>query len=108
MNQKTLDSTIIDSISTGNTGIGGSTLWGAPELQTNTGGTSSLLENLILNSTSIPNDYQHENTLFSTNELESQFPETSFLSKDAVAWDRNRMQNNLHSSRESTNGSSIW
>jgi hypothetical protein len=109
LNQKTLDSTIIDSISTGNAGISGSALWGsAPESHTAGGGTSSLLENLILNATSTPNDYQHENTLFASTELESQFPETSFLSKDAVAWDRNRIQNNLHSSRESTNGSSIW
>ena len=110
LNQKALDSTIIDSISTGNTGIGGSALWGsAPESHTSTGGgTSSLLENLILNSTSTPNDYQQENTLFASNEMESQFPETSFLSKDAVAWDRNRLQNNLHSTHEGTNGSSIW
>ena len=117
LNQKAIDSTIIDSISTGNTGIGGSALWGSPpETQTTGGGTSSLLGNLILNATtssSKPNDYsppppqQRENPLFS-NGLESQFPETSFLSKDAVAWDRNRLPNNLPSSHESTHGSSIW
>jgi hypothetical protein len=108
LNQKALDATIIDSISTGNTGIGGSALWGnVPESRSTSGGTSSLLENLILNATSTPSDYQQEDTLLSsTNELESQFPETSFLSKDAVAWDRSRVENKIP--REGTSGSSIW
>lgn len=109
LNQQALDSTIIDSISTGNTGIGGSALWGnAPEAHSTGVGSSSLLGNLILNATSTPNDYENKNSLFASNELESQFPETSFLSKDAVAWDRNRLRSNLQPSHESTNGSSIW
>jgi Ankyrin repeats (3 copies) len=101
INQKAIDSSIIDSISTGNAGIGGSALWdGTPDAHN---GGSSLLRNLISNSSL---DRQGESSLFS-NEADSHFPSTHFLSNDGVSWEQETL-NKLHSSQEGTMGSSIW
>jgi hypothetical protein len=98
LNQKTLDSSIIDSISTGNTAIGGSTLWGGTTGHTNSG--SSLLGNLINGSTG----YQPENSI-SLNDPSARYAGQSFHSA-AAPWEQS---NNVPSSQESGNGTSnIW
>jgi Ankyrin repeats (3 copies) len=98
LNQKTLDSSIIDSISTGNTAIGGSALWGGSSVPA-TGG-SSLLGNLINNA----GEYQNENS-HHHNESDSLFSNGAFQSGGA-SWERDRM-NNVQSSGGGGN-SSIW
>lgn len=99
LNRKTLDSSIIDSISTGNTAIGGSALWGGSSGPAN--GGSSLLGNLISNS----NDGQPENALHQDGP-DSLFARSVYQAGGAP-WERERV-NNVRSSSGGGNGSSIW
>jgi Ankyrin repeats (3 copies) len=106
MNQKAIDASIIDSISTGNAGISGSALWGTPDARNENGG-SSLLRNLINSSNS---DYTHETSLFpATNETtDTRFSNaTAYHSNDGLSWEQERLSK-LHSSKEGTIGPSIW
>lgn len=104
LNHKTLESSIIDSISTGNTAIGGSALWGGSALPA--AGGSSLLGNLINNSSEYQKEmsHRHQNE-HRQNEQDSLFSSPAFQ-PGGPSWERDHL-NNVQSSGGAGNGS-IW
>ena len=102
LNHKPLDSSIIDSISTGNTAIGGTALWGGSAVQA-TGG-SSLLGNIINASSGYQQEISHHQH-HHQNEPDSLFSNLSFQPCGA-SWERDCM--NYVQSSDGGGSGSIW
>jgi hypothetical protein len=91
--QSSLDSTLIESISTGNDAIGGATLWGDTPAPTS---GSSLLGNLIHNLPDSSNPESDGNNLFPSSTFQSSDPSTG-----STRW-------NQQSHNSAMGGSNIW